>query len=461
MGKGLLVLRKSSIMIKEVMSMACKKLLEEIEDLVSKIVEASNLERRVQERLSKDIKPIDPKKGVIVVSLGKGAVSMAKGALNILGERVIGGVVAVPYSTNTKEELGPLEVVRGSHPIPDERSVRAAEKVIEWAKEAKNSGGLLALISGGGSATVEMPLEPLTIDDIKELNKLLLLSGASIREINTVRKHVSRIKGGRLAYIAHPAKILGLYASDVPGDRIEDIASGPTAPDPTTFLDAINVLKSYNIFNRVPKNVVEVLNRGVKGEIEETPKPGNSIFSNVRNEVVARNLDVLNYIERELKERGYRVLKLTSRVEGESSEVGKVLASIALESLDTGIPYPPPFALVVGGETNVTVKGKGVGGRNQELVLAWALRARYWAGDLDNVALIAVDTDGIDGFTDAAGGFMFPSDIGRARSLGLDPEEYLRNNDSYTFLKKINRLIVTGPTGSNLNSVIVMLVDRC
>jgi len=454
-------LQEFIVIKRSVRSMACKKLLEEIKKIVSKVIEASNLERRVQGRLSRGIEPVDPKKGVIVISLGKGAVSMAKGALSALGEKVVGGVVAVPYSINIREELGPLEIVRGSHPIPDEHSIKAAKKVIEWVKEAKNSGGLLALISGGGSATVEMPLEPLTIDDIKELNKVLLVSGASIREINTVRKHVSKIKGGRLAYIAHPARILGLYASDVPGDRIEDIASGPTAPDPTTFSDAINVLKSYNIFNKVPSNVVEILNRGVKGEIKETPKPRDPIFKSVKNEIIAKNLDVLNYIEKELKKQGYRVLKLTSRVEGESSEIGKALASIALESLDTGIPYPPPFALVIGGETNVTVKGKGMGGRNQELVLAWALRTRYWGGDLDNVALLAMDTDGIDGFTDAAGGFMFPSDIGRARSLGLNPEEYLANNDSYAFLKKINRLIVTGPTGSNLNSIIVMLVDKC
>ncbi len=441
--------------------LTCKKLLDEIKKLVDIIIISSNLEKKVKKRISKGLRPLDPKKGIVVISIGKAATSMARGALEVLGEKVVGGVVATPYTTTIKERLEPLEIIKGSHPIPDEHSVDAAQRVIEWSKEAKNAGGLLALISGGGSATVEMPLEPLTIDDIKELNKVLLVSGASIREINTVRKHISKIKGGRLVSLASPASILGLYASDVPGDKVEDIASGPTAPDPTTFLDALNVLKSYNIDDKVPKNVIKLLEMGLEGKIRETPKPENSIFKRVKNEVIAKNLDVLNSLEETLVKKGYNTIKLTSRIEGESREVAKVLSSLALESLENGIPYPPPFALILGGETSVTIRGKGIGGRNQELVLAWALRAHYWAGDIDNTVILAVDTDGIDGFTDAAGAYMFPSDIGMARTLGLNPEEYLNNNNSYNLLKKIKRLVVTGPTGSNLNSVIVMLVGKC
>jgi glycerate 2-kinase len=443
--------------------LGCKeKLLGNIKELVHFVINESDLKRRVAERLRANSSPLQINKGIVVIAMGKGAASMAEGAIEVLGDKVLGGVVALPHNVKAdKGRLSPLEVMEGGHPLPDESSLRAADAVIEWAKNSRNAGGLLALISGGGSAVVEKPLEPLTLDDIIVTNKELLNCGASIREVNTVRKHLSAIKGGRLASIAYPSPILGLYASDVPGDKLEDIASGPTVPDSTTYKDAISVLELYDIKDRVPKSVIELLERGVKGEIEETPKPGSPIFRNVRNDLIARNLDVLNSIERLLKNKGYNVLKLTSRLEGESKEVAKVLASIALESLKEGVPLSPPLALVLGGETSVTVRGSGRGGRNQELVVAWANRMYYWEGGLENTAILAVDTDGIDGVTDAAGAYMFPSDIATAKSLNLDPNDYLRNNDTYNFLKKLDRLIVTGPTGSNLNSVIVVLIDKC
>ena len=443
--------------------LSCReRLVEEVNDLVNIIIRKSNLEERVRDFLRGQRDPLEVDKGVVIVALGKASVAMARGALSVMGERVVGGVVAVPSGAKyNKGELSPLEVVEGSHPTPDERSVKAAEAVMEWAQRSKGVGGLLALVSGGGSAIVEKPMSPLTVDDIVSVNKELLSCGASIREINTVRKHLSMIKGGRLAAIAYPAPLLGLYASDVPGDKLEDIASGPTVPDPTTYDDALRVLEMYDIKDKVPEKVVEVLERGRRGEIDETPKPGDPIFKNVKNVIVAKNLDILNDVEKHLVKKGYKVLKLTSRLEGESREVAKVLASIALEAYKSGVPDSPPLAVILGGETSVTVKGRGKGGRNQELVLSWATRVNFWEGELDDMVIMAMDTDGIDGASDAAGGYLFPSDIGRSKTLGLDPNEFLRNNDSYTFLKRLGRLIVTGPTGSNLNSIVVVLIGKC
>ncbi len=443
--------------------MSCREtLLEDTKELIDAIVKESNLENKVKEFLSRDVRPLDLRKGIVLVSIGKGALSMAKGALSALGDKIVGGVVATTSQLAKGERrLESLEIVAGSHPVPDEKSLRAAEAVLEWSREAKSSGGLLALISGGGSAIVEKPLEPLALNDIIVMNKLLLNSGASIREINTVRKHLSAIKGGRLAEVVYPAPLLGLYASDVPGDKLEDIASGPTVPDPTTYADALHILEIYDLKSKAPKNVVELLENGLKGFIRETPKPGNPIFSNTKNVLVAKNLDILNSLERILRNKGYNVLKLTSRIEGESKETAKVLASIALEANKYGVPSSPPLAILFGGETSVTVRGEGLGGRNQELVLAWASRVYYWEGSISNMIIMALDTDGIDGITDAAGAYAFPEDIENAKKKGLDPDTYLKNNDSYTLLKKLNRLIVTGPTGSNLNSVGVLLIKKC
>ncbi|MCE4621088.1 MAG: glycerate kinase [Desulfurococcales archaeon] len=431
-------------------------IIDRLHELIPVIVKSSDLSVKVKAALSRDLTPLEPGKGVVLIAMGKGAPAMARGAIEVLGEKIVGGMVATAPGIDVSGIEG-LEVILGGHPIPNEGSLRAGEAALEWARQARGAGGLLVLVSGGGSALVEAPLGGLSLEDITRATKTLLESGASIDEINAVRKHVSRVKGGRLAAEAHPAPLLGLYASDVPGDRLDAIASGPTTPDPTTYKDALGVLEFYGIRGLMPSKVVDILERGARGELPETPKPGDRVFANVRNELVAANIDVLQAIAGHLEAQGYKTLILTSRLEGESKDVARALASIALEALGRGIPERPPLAVIAGGETTVKVRGKGRGGRNTELALAWAIRMSYWGARCE-AGLLAMDTDGIDGVTDAAGAVVAPEDARRARAMGLDPLSFLADNDSYTILSKLGRLIKTGPTGSNLNSVIVMLV---
>lgn len=432
--------------------MGCEEVRRILSELVSVAVEASRLESRVYEAL-KGRRVEGP---IFIAALGKGAPAMTRGALQALGG-VEGGVVATLEGVDVSG-LDGVEVIYGEHPIPGPGSLKAGGALLEWARTASRSGGtLLALVSGGGSAIAEVPLEGLGLGDLAEATRLLLASGATIDEVNAVRKHLSRIKGGRLAEAARPARILGLYASDVPGDRLDSIASGPTAPDPTTYADALRVIEFYDLRDKMPEAVVSILEAGARGELPETPKPGSPIFDGVENSLVAANIDVLNAIEGYLASRGYRVLKLTSRLEGESREVARVLASIALEVMDRGVPAEPPIAVLAGGETTVTVRGGGRGGRNQELALAWAWRMNYW-GSTCEAGLLAMDTDGIDGVTDAAGALVTPADAARARELGMDPLDYLARNDSYALLSRLGALIKTGPTGSNLNSIVALIV---
>jgi glycerate 2-kinase len=423
-----------------------------LSELASVAINASRLEPRVHEALK--CRSIEGP--IYIAALGKGAPAMARGALQALS-RVEGGVVATLKGVDVSG-LDGLEVIYGEHPVPGPGSLKAGEALLEWARTASRSGGtLLALVSGGGSAIAEVPLEGLGLEDLAEATRLLLASGATIDEINAVRKHLSRIKGGRLAEAARPAGVLGLYASDVPGDRLDSIASGPTVPDPTTYADALRVIDFYGLRDRMPGTVVRILEAGARGELPETPKPGSPVFDGVENSLVAANINVLEAMGDYLASRGFKVLKLTSRLEGESREVARVLASIALEAMDRGIPAEPPMAVLAGGETTVTVRGGGRGGRNQELALAWAWRMHYW-GSTCEAGLLAMDTDGVDGVTDAAGAIVTPLDAARAREIGMDPLDYLARNDSYTLLSRLGALIKTGPTGSNLNSVVALIV---
>ncbi|MEB3766013.1 MAG: DUF4147 domain-containing protein, partial [Desulfurococcales archaeon] len=290
---------------------------------------------------------------------------------------------------------------------------------------------------------------------------ILLNSGMSILEINTVRKHLSRIKGGRLAETLYPARTYGLYASDVPGDRLDLIASGPTVPDPSTYHDAISIIKTYDVEDQLPRAVLRILEKGAKGELPETPKPGDKVFENVVNKLTATNIDVLQRLEESLRSKGYNTLVLTSRVSGESRDVAKVLASIALESYMRGVPIPSPAAIIIGGETSVTVRGSGRGGRNMELALWFAREIDFWmGGELEDavIGIVSMDTDGIDGVTDAAGAIAYNGLLRKARRLGIDYDGLLGSNDSYRLAGELGVLVKTGPTGSNLNSVSVVLV---
>ncbi|MEB3789145.1 MAG: glycerate kinase [Desulfurococcales archaeon] len=424
-----------------------------LNEVVEEIVEYSRLEdstRRAVEALEV--------RNAHIIAFGKGAISMARGALEALS-RVEGGLVIVPEYMEGR--VDGLETLKSTHPLPSEKSLKAGEAVLEYADSLGRDDNVLVLVSGGGSALVESPLEGLSLEDIIEANRILLNSGMSILEINTVRKHLSRIKGGRLAEALYPARTYGLYASDVPGDRLDLIASGPTVPDPSTYHDAVSIIKTYNVENQLPRAVLGILEKGARGELPETPKPGDKIFENVVNKLTAANIDVLKRLEDSLKRRGYNTLVLTSRVSGESRDVAKVLASIALESYMRGVPIPGPAAIIIGGETSVTVRGSGRGGRNMELALWFAREIDYWMGDeLEDavIGIVSMDTDGIDGITDAAGAIAYNGLLRRARKLGIDYDGLLGSNDSYRLAGELGVLVKTGPTGSNLNSVSVVLV---
>jgi len=429
-------------------------LMSYLKKLVDHVIDASNLYHRTLKALNRD-KP----EARVLVAFGKASVPMAKAAVDLLGDRLEGGVIVIP-KWRDPVRIGNLEVIQANHPTPDEGSLKAGEAVIEWSK-ASAGRGLLVLVSGGGSALVEKPQEGLTLEDLIATTRLLLNSGANIHEINTVRKHLSLVKGGWLAKYAEPGPVYAYYASDVPGDRFESIASGPTAPDPSTYRDALLVLERYELLDKVPPSVVRVLNEGASGVRPETPKPEDPIFRSVSNKLVAANIDVLIEISKILESDGFNTLILTSRLDGDSREVGKALASITLDVIDRGVPVKPPAALLLGGETSVKVRNPaGRGGRNQELALSWLLYVDKWMDHSTSAGLLAMDTDGIDGNSPAAGAIAVSGLSDYARDIGLDPYSYLEENNSYELFKMLGASIETGALDSNLNSIIIILIKK-
>jgi glycerate-2-kinase len=314
---------------------------------------------------------------------------------------------------------------------------------------------VICLLSGGASALMPMPLEGLGVRDMRETTRHLLRSGASIREVNIVRKHLSGLKGGRLAQRLYPATILSLIISDVVADDVGSIASGPTSPDESTFADARRVLERYDLKNRVPPNVWRIIERGTEGAVTDTPKPGSKIFKRVHNLVVGNNRDCCEAAANSLRKQGYRTIILSTKLEGEARQVGLVLARILLDLDSTRFSFARPLAIVAGGETTVTVKGPGLGGRNQELVLSAALEIQ----GLESVALGSMDTDGIDGSTPVAGAIADGNTIKQGLRRGLDGRASLERNDSYNFFRKLKGLIITGRTGSNVNDLVVAVAN--
>jgi hydroxypyruvate reductase len=315
---------------------------------------------------------------------------------------------------------------------------------------------VLCVISGGGSALLVAPAEGVTLADKQAVTRLLLACGADIHEINTVRKHLSRAKGGWLARFAHPATVATLILSDVIGDDLNVIGSGPTVPDPSTFVDAQGVFKKYGIWENVPISVKDRFLKGLEGDIQDTPKSGDIVFQGCYSELVGTNLQALMSASKEAKSQGYQPLILSSTVEGEAREVVKVLTAIAKEIRGSGNPLPPPACILCGGETTVTLQGKGKGGRNQELALA----AAPIIEGMGDVVVLSGGTDGTDGPTDAAGAITDGTTITRAKAKKLDPLYYLRHNDSYHFFQALGDLIITGPTRTNVMDVYMVLVGK-
>jgi glycerate 2-kinase len=390
---------------------------------------------------------------VYVVGGGKASGSMSEALEKLLGKRIVAGHVNVPRGSKIGTRI--IELTEASHPIPDEAGVEGARIMCELAQQAsKEKALMISLISGGGSSLMPLPLEGITITDKGKVTNSLLKSGATINEINTVRKHLSEIKGGWLAKKAYPATVLNLILSDVVGDPLDFIASGPTVPDSTTFEDAVKILKKYELWSEVPASVKKVLQNGEKGIIPETPKTNDRIFRNVCNVVIGNNRSASVSARDYIKSAGLNALMLTSTLEGEARHVGTILGSIASEVIASGNPVDKPTGIVAGGETTVTVKGTGLGGRNQEIALAAASKISKLTG----VIVASISTDGIDGPTEAAGAIVDGKTLARARRLGLTPDNFLQNNDSNNFFSKLDDLIFTGPTGTNVNDVSVIVV---
>jgi hydroxypyruvate reductase len=347
-----------------------------------------------------------------------------------------------------------IRLHEAGHPVPDEAGIAGAQAILDCVKGLGPEDLVLVLISGGGSALTPAPVEGISLAEKQALTKTLLACGADIREMNMLRKHISRIKGGQLARAAQPAQVRTLILSDIVGDPLDAIASGPTVPDPTTYADALGILDKYRIRQEIPTGIRTHLEAGAAGKVSETPKPTDPLFARVKSLMVASNIQALEAAKAEAQRLGLRAMILSSFIEGETRDVARMHAALALEVRASGNPVAPPVCFITGGETTVTLKGKGKGGRNQEFALAAALDI---AG-LRDVVVLSAGTDGTDGPTDAAGAIADGDTLERAVAAGLKPRAALDGNDAYPFFARLSDLIITGPTRTNVMDVRLVLV---
>jgi hydroxypyruvate reductase len=386
-------------------------------------------------------------RGVWLVGAGKAGAAMAEAAAELLGERLSGGLVVV------KGDLAPAaagyELLPAAHPVPDARGVAAGERIADLLGGLGADDLVIALISGGGSALLTLPVAGVSLDDMRGLTAALLGCGARIDEINSLRKHLDRLKGGGLARMAQPATLVALVLSDVVGSPLDVIASGPTVPDAGSFAEAWAVLERYAIVDAIPAAARDHLARGVAGALPDTPKPGDPCFSRTSTLLVGDNRQAADAALAAARDAGMHTLLLTTYLQGEAREAGRVLAAVARELAASGNPLPRPACIVAGGETTVTLRGDGRGGRNQELALA----AVADLAGLENVALVALATDGDDGPTDAAGAVVSGESLRRALAHGLDPAAHLARNDAYPFFAALGDLLRPGPSGTNVNDL--------
>ncbi len=388
-------------------------------------------------------------RNIHVVGAGKAAPGMARAVEDILGSRITAGVVVTEYGLPCRTER--IEVFYGRHPVPDRGGLKGAKRVLSLAEGAKGDDLVICLISGGASALLPAPVDGITLRDKQLVTELLVRSGAHIGEINTVRKHLSRIKGGGLARACYPATVLTLIISDVVGGSASTIGSGPTSPDATTVDEAIGILKGYSLTEMLPERVLEVL----RARTHETPKPGDPVFRKTKNFIIADNITALKEVKRAARAMGYRAVIITSLLTGDVGDAAGFIASVIKEARLSGNPSKPPCCILFGGETTVRVRGRGRGGRCQELALLLAEKITSIGG----VAVLCAGTDGIDGITPAAGAFVYGTTLKRAQRLGLDPRRFLLKNDSYNFFRPLGDLFITGPTGTNVADMVICLVE--
>lgn len=377
---------------------------------------------------------------IILVAIGKAAWRMAFAAKKVLGARIEDGIVITKYD-HSQGDIEGLEVWEAGHPFPDENSIKATNCALEKVKNLTDKDIVLFLVSGGGSTLFEQPLPSVSLNDITVIYDRLLRSGAGIVETNTIRKHLSSVKGGRFAQLIHPAKVYTLALSDVLGDHLDAIASGPAYPDSSTSDQALEIIKKYDL--SINDNIKDFLRI-------ETPKN----LDNVEAKIIGSVKQVCNNAALIAREKGYTPLILTTTLDCEAKHAGKFIASIAREIKSFKTPMKTPCAVIIGGETVVNVQGDGKGGRNQEVVLS----AASGISDLENVVVISIGTDGIDGSTDAAGGVVDNTTVKRLSQAGIEIDQILKNNDSYTALKEIGDLVITGPTGTNVNDLTILLI---
>jgi len=393
-------------------------------------------------------------RGIYIVGAGKATAPMAKAVEDIFGGRINKGIINVKYGFS--ERLKYTEVIEAAHPLPDENGVEGTKRIIDLLESLEENDLVFSLISGGGSALLPFPAGDVTLKEKQILTQLLLECGASIDEINVIRKHISLSKGGQMAKAAFPGQVINLMLSDVVGDRMDIIASGPFVPDPSTFSDAWNVLEKYELIKRSPKSILDYIKAGIEGKVPETPKPGDKVFNRVINHIVASNIIALRACKRKARSLGYNTIILSSMVEGETRDIARMHCAIAKEVIKTGNPIKVPACIISGGETTVTIKGNGLGGRNQEFCLTSAIDI---SGMNANIVVLSGGTDGNDGPTDAAGGIVDPITIKRGEDKGMDARVYLLNNNSYPFLKGAGDLFITGPTKTNVMDIHIVLVS--
>jgi len=388
---------------------------------------------------------------ILVVGAGKATAPMAWAVEDILGNRVTEGAVVVKYGYT--ESLAKIIMMEAAHPVPDEKGLEGATKIRSMLEEADENTLVISLISGGGSALLALPAGDISLEEKQEVTSLLLKSGASIHEMNAVRKHISAVKGGNLARAAYPATVLNLMISDVVGDNMDVIASGPFVPDSSTYEDALGILDVYSLRDEIPVNVKEHLEKGAEGKISETPKKDDRVFSRVTNMIAASNIIALVAAENEASALGYNTVILSSMIEGDTTDAAAWHAAILRESVFSSHPVGPPACIISGGETTVRVTGGGLGGRNMEFALQMAERIH----NLEGVMVASVGTDGTDGPTDAAGAIADETTVQRGIGKDLSITDCMESNDSYHYFETLDDLVKTGPTNTNVMDVRIML----
>ncbi len=390
---------------------------------------------------------------IFVVGTGKASAYMAYEIETLLGSKIFTGIVSTKYDHSAPCEI--IKIIECGHPVIDENSLIAGTEILELGKEANENDLVICLLSGGGSSLLEKLPDEIHLNELQAVFRLLLNSGANIEEMNIVRRHLSNIKGGKLAAAIYPATCVSLILSDVINDPLEAIAGGVTSPDPSTFNDALSIIIKYKIKERIPTNVLDYILRGIDGKIPETIKPGNKVFDSATNIILGNNKEALLNAKEKAESLGYNVLLYSDNIQGEAREIGKFSAEIARQIFNESKPLTRRACFLFGGETTVSIRGNGKGGRNQELVLS----ALNEMGDVKFDYLIAsVGTDGTDGPTDAAGAIASKEIMNKSIELNLNILDYINNNDSYNFFDKVGGLIKTGPTGTNVMDITIILI---